>query len=136
MQDKYKVLVVNNDKELLDKLENETEEGLYSFEFVQTADLALQKVKSDKYHIVLIDTDIPDKSGIELLKEIKDYDSLTQIIITTKHSTMERILSSLEYGANDYITDPAFNFEDLKTLINISINKLERWRKSIVNIVK
>lgn len=135
MQDKYRILVVNQDKELTDKLVKEAEEGLYIIEVAQTAVVALQKIKSDKYHVILIDIDTPDKDGIELLKEIKNYDSMAQVIMTTKDSTMERILCSLESGANDYIADPLLKFDELKTLINISINKLERWRKSIVELV-
>jgi len=134
MKDKYKLLVVNRNEELTGKLEENNEAGFY-IEAAQTAALAIEKVKNDKYHIILIDTDIPDKDGIELLKEIKNYDPLAQIIMTTNQSTMEKILSSLEYGANDYITDPMLNLEELKNMIDYSIEKLERWRKSIIDLV-
>lgn len=136
MKEKYKILVVNGNEELLSKIKEEKEAGPYATETAQTAALALEKVKSDKYHIILIDTDLPDMNGIELLEEIKAYDSLAQIIVTTKDSTMEKIFSALESGANDFLADPLLNFEELKNMIDYSAEKLERWRKSIIDLVK
>lgn len=136
MKEKYKILVVNGDEELLNEIEKEKEAGTYATETAQTAALALEKVKRDKYHIILIDIDLPDMNGIELLEEIKAYDSLAQVIVTAKDSTMEKIFSALESGANDFLADPLHNFEELKNMINYSAEKLERWRKSIVDLVK
>ncbi len=135
MNDKYKILVVNED-ELISTMEKLQELEDYTVEITNSAILALEKVKSDKYHIVLIDIDITDMDGIELLKEVKTYDALTQIIMMTGHSTMDKILSSLEYGANDYITKPFENSDKVIQTINYSIEKLERWRESIIEIVK
>lgn len=140
MKDIYKILVVNRDKDFLGKIEREKEKekeaGMYAFEIAQTADSALEKIKGEKYHIVLIDFDIPDKNGVELLYEIKSYDPMAQIIITAKSSTMEIIFCALEGGANDFIADPLNNFEELKRMIDFSAEKLERWRKSILALVE
>lgn len=136
MKEKYNVLVVGAEEELLHSMQNLLEPE--TFEIVSTQDSldAYEKVKNYKYHIVLIDIDIADMDGIELLKQIKSYDALTQIIMMTEHSTMDRILCSLEYGANDYITKPTENTEKVLKLIDYSINKLERWRASILELVK
>lgn len=136
MKEKYKILVVNRDEKFLEKIEKERKAGQYVYEIAKTAAFASEKIKSDKYHIVLIDIDLPDKNGLELLKEIKDYDSLAQIIMTTEQSTMDKILSSLDIGANDYIADPYLNFEELMKMIDYSVEKLERWKKSIIDLIK
>lgn len=136
MKEKYNILAVNGDKELLRRLEKELETVPFSLENAQTAAEAMEKVKSYKYHIVIIDTDLPDKSGIELLDEIIKYDSLAQIIITTQESTMDKILTSLERGANDYIAQPYLNLDELKKMIDYSVEKLERWRRAIIELVK
>ena len=74
--------------------------------------------------------------GIELLKLIKSYDALAQVIMMTEHSTMDKILSSLEYGANDYITEPLKNAESVIKAVAYSFDKLERWRNAFVQLVK
>lgn len=135
MKDKYKVLVVNREEELPELIHEFQQTEAYKIDIITSAIEAYEKIRKEKYHIVLIDIDIPDKNGLELLQEIKNYDSLTQIIMTTKHSTMDKILSSLEYGANDYIVNPFRNSKDTDDIINYSIDKLERWRKAILNII-
>lgn len=134
MREKYKILVVKEEEAAAFKTLQELEG--YKIETVESAIKAFEKVKSDKYHIVLIDTDMTDMEGIELLKKIKAYDALTQIIMMTNHSTMEKILDSLEYGANDYIVNPLKDLKEVEKIINYSIEKLERWRESIIEIIK
>jgi len=135
MRDKYKILVLNQDEELLDAIKEIQLMGPYNIEVTHSASQTFEKIKNDKYHIVLLDIDIDDKNGIDLLKEIKDYDPLTQIIMTTRHSTMDKILASLEHGANGYMVEPFTNPEEVTKIINDSIDKLERWRKSILDLV-
>jgi len=134
MRDKYKILVVKKEEAAAFKTLQELEG--YKIEIVGSSIKAIEKVKRDKYHIVLIDIDMTDMDGIELLKKIKAYDALTQLIMMTNHSTMEKILDSLEYGANDYIVNPLKDLKEVEKIINYSIEKLERWRESIIEIVK
>ncbi|MBM7686249.1 response regulator [Defluviitalea raffinosedens] len=132
----YKVLIADADEEILSTLKTHLEQENYEVETTQSAISALEKVKSDKYHIVLMDIDLPEMNGVELLKEIKSYDALTQIIIMAGHSTMEKILNALEYGANDYIQKPFSDVKYITQVMNCSVEKLERWRKSIIQIVQ
>ena len=134
MRDKYKILIVNEvEVAVIEKLR---ELASYKIETVNSAIKAFEKIKIDKYHIVLIDIDMADMDGIELLKKIKTYDALTQIVMMTNHSTMEKILDSLEYGANDYIVNPFNDLNEAEKIINYSIEKLERWRRTIIELVK
>ncbi len=134
MRDRYKILVVNEEE--LDVVKKLQELESYKTETINSAIKAYEKVKSEKYHIALIDNDMADMDGLELLKKIKTYDALTQIVMMTNHSTMEKILSSLEFGANDYSLNPFGNLEEVEKIINYSIEKLERWREFIIEIVK
>lgn len=136
MKSKYKVLIVDAEEESQAKLKELLEQENYTVETARNAANALEKVKSDKYHIVLIETDLPGMDGIELLKAIKSYDALTQVIMTARHSTMEKILSSLECGANDYIPKPFESMQHVMQVIDYSVQKLERWRKAIIQLVK
>ncbi|SHI85659.1 response regulator [Lutispora thermophila] len=136
MKYKYKVLIVDEDENILYDIKKLLEQETYVVETTQSAMEAFEKVKKDKYHIVLVDTDFHEMNGIELLKEIKRYDALTQVIMMSGHSTMEKILNSLEYGANDYILKPFRSMDHVIGVIDYSVQKLERWRKSIIEIVK
>lgn len=136
MKDKYNILIVDVDEEVLSMLERLLKQEGYSIETTKSTEDALKKVKIEKYHIVLTNIKMPNMDGIELLREIKKYDPMAQIIMMTEHSTMDKILSSLEYGANDYINKPFHSEEFVIDVINHSVQKLERWRSVIVQLVK
>ena len=136
MKYKYKILIVDKEEEKLSTLKEHLEKEGYKVETTKGATDAFEKIKGDKYHIVLIDIAMPEMDGLQLLREIKKYDSMTQIIMMTEHSTMDKILSSLEYGANDYMYKPFKSDEYVMNIIDHSVQKLERWREAIIQIVK
>ncbi len=132
----YKILVVDDEREILESLKKNLILEGYCVEISEGSEEALEKIKNDKFHIVLTDIVMPGIDGIELLREIKSYDALSQVIMMTGYSTMDKTIKSLENGANDYILKPFKNIEYVIELINLSIAKLERWRDSIREIVK
>lgn len=135
MKYRYKVLLVHEKQEVLDTLKEHLEMEGYTAETIQGITEAFERIISDKYHVVLLGLDMPHQSGLELLKEIKKYDPMTQVIVMAEESTMDTILSALEYGANDYVHRPQKDEAYIKTVVNDSVQKLERWRDAIQQIV-
>ncbi|WHH61365.1 response regulator [Petroclostridium sp. X23] len=136
MKQKYKILIVDDEEGIVGSVKNHLKLEGYTVDTAHNAAEAFEKVKKDKYHIVLTDIVMPEMDGIELLREIKSYDALTQVIMMTGYSTMDKTLSSLEFGANDYILKPFKSVEHVIRIIDYSVQKLERWRESITHIVK
>lgn len=136
MKQKYKILIVDDEEDIVGTLRKHLKLEGYTVDIAQSAAEAFKKVQNDKYHIVLTDIVMPEMDGIELLREIKSYDALTQVIMMTGYSTMDKTLSSLEFGANDYILKPFKSVEYLMEIIDYSIKKLERWRECIAQMVK
>lgn len=136
MNFKYNVLIIDEEEQVLCVLKKLLQQKDYTVETSESATNAFEKVKSEKYHIVLIDIEMSEMDGLELLRKIKKYDPMTQIIMMTENSTMDKILSSFEYGANDYIYKPLENTELAMNLIGYSAQKLNRWREAIIQIVK
>ena len=136
MKEEYKVLIVDEDEVVLSSLEKLLKQEGYSVVTTQSTEKAFEKIKAQKFHIVVTNIVMPQMDGIELLKEIRKYDPMTQIIMMTEHSTMDKVLSSLEYGANDYIYKPFKSEEFVIDVIQYSIQKLERWREVIIQLVK
>lgn len=136
MEDRYRILVISKEELLLQKVKELKGQDLPHIDVITKGMEAFDRIKSEKYHIILLDLDIPDTDGMELLRKIKGYDCLAQIITMTSHSTMEKIFSSLEYGANDYLVIPTVNQEEFLDRIKASMMKLERWRQFILQLVK
>jgi len=136
MKGKYKVLVVEEEEGLLKSLKEALEGEGYGAETAAGALEGLEKVKGEKYHIVLMDAGLSGMGGIELLKAVKSYDALTQVIMMSGNATMENILNALEYGANDYLLKDSLSPREVIGAVDSSVQKLERWREAILRIVK
>ena len=132
---KYKILIVDEAEEVLSTLKKNLEQEGYQVDTTPSTTAAFEKLKKDKYHIVLVNIEMPQMDGLALLREIKRYDSMAQIIMMTENSTLDHILSSLEYGANDYIDQPLKNAEYVLKVIAYSVQKLERWREAIIQLI-
>ena len=73
---------------------------------------------------VLLDINLPDGSGLELLKEIKKQKHSLPVILLTANDTDRDIVQGLETGADDYITKP-FSLSVLRARVNTQLRKIE-----------
>ena len=73
---------------------------------------------------VLLDINLPDGSGLELLKEIKKQKATLPVILLTANDTDRDIVQGLETGADDYITKP-FSLSVLRARVNTQLRKIE-----------
>ncbi len=74
--------------------------------------------------ILLLDLQMPDKSGLELLKQIREYDATLKIIIITACTDQDKLLEALRYGANGYLqkdTPPDEILSQLLAVVNGNI---------------
>ncbi len=72
---------------------------------------------------VLLDVNLPDGNGIELLKEIKEQKAGLPVILLTANDTDRDIVQGLETGADDYITKP-FSLSVLRARVNTQLRKI------------
>ena len=73
---------------------------------------------------VLLDINLPDGSGLDLLKEIKKQKPTLPVILLTANDTDRDIVQGLETGADDYITKP-FSLSVLRARVNTQLRKIE-----------
>lgn len=119
-----KLLIVEDEIELL----NSTCEYLQKEDFVcETAPNffeAEDKLISYQYDVVILDINLPDGNGLELLKLIKSKHPETGVLIVSAKDSLDDKLKGLDLGADDYITKP-FHLAEL----NSRVNSLLRRRK-------
>lgn len=68
---------------------------------------ALEKLRTESVHVVILDVKMPGMDGIETLREIKRQFPLVEVIMLTGHGTVESAVEGLKTGATDYLTKPA-----------------------------
>lgn len=127
MYPKFRVLIVDDEQDVVVVLEEFLRLEGYEVSSATSPIEALEMIKKQKYHIIVSDIVMPKMDGIEFLTEVKKYDALTQVIMMTGYSTMDKTMRCLEAGANDYILKPFKNLSELAGIINLSEDKLKRW---------
>ena len=76
---------------------------------------AIERIKREKYDLILLDLLLPKKSGFEVLKEIKNngFPKETKIIVLSNLGQQENVKKAMQLGASDYIVKSDININDL-----------------------
>ena len=80
---------------------------------------AQEFIDEGKYDLFIFDINVPGKSGIELLEELRSFNDTTPAIIITAYDDTKHLRESFDAGAHDYIKKP-FDLEELKLRIEKS----------------
>ena len=119
-----KILIVEDEIELLESMASYLKNEDFICEKATNFFDAEDKLISFNYDVVILDITLPDGSGIDLLKMIKEKDSKVGVLIVSAKDSLDDKLEGLDLGADDYITKP-FHLAEL----NSRINSLLRRRK-------
>ena len=137
---KIKVLLVDDEKDFIQSLAERLQLRDFDVKTALNGDDAIKLVNENEFDVIILDVKMPGKSGIEILKEIKNINQLSQVIMLTGHATVESAIQGMKLGAYDYIMKPTVT-EDLINLINKAYKIVEEHRDrirraEIDNIVK
>ncbi|MFQ5866735.1 MAG: response regulator transcription factor [bacterium] len=105
---KQKILVVDDEPDLVEMVKDVLERNDYSVISAGNADLAIKKVRESRPNLIILDLNLPGIGGIEvcrILKQDKETSSIPIIMVTVKSTETEKI-AGLEAGADDYMTKP------------------------------
>jgi len=86
---------------------------------------ALEKLRMESVHVVVLDVKMPGMDGIETLKEIKRQFPLVEVIMLTGHGTVESAVDGLKSGATDYLTKPT----DINELVDKAREAFEKRQR-------
>ncbi len=104
---KYKILIVEDDKDMGDNCHKLFRRSGYQSAVTYSGKKALEIISKDgEIGIVLSDLKMPGMDGIELLKEIKSREPHIDVIIMTGFGTIHNAVQAIKIGATDYITKP------------------------------
>ncbi len=100
------MLVIDDEADIREGLELLlTSEG-YSVDLAQNGTEGLHKLEDRGYDLVLLDLMMPDRSGMEVLREVRERDRETPIFMITAYGSVEAAVNALKLGANDYFSKP------------------------------
>jgi DNA-binding response OmpR family regulator len=117
-----KILLIEDEKALAQSVEDYFRQEKYICETVQTFTAAQEKINLYKYDCIIVDIGLPDGTGLNIIRELKQLGSDTGIIIISARNSLTDKISGLETGADDYLTKP-FHLSELNARINSIIRR-------------
>jgi len=113
-----KVLVVEDDVAFGTMLKTFLEKREYKVTLVYSASEAFKKISANKFDLVLTDVRLPDNDGLEILKNVKNENPSTQVIVMTSYAEISMAVNAMKEGAFDYVSKPFRPESILQTIEN------------------
>lgn len=107
-----KILLIDSDETFVQGLKYSLEQDEYLIDTAYSAEEAQKLLKSNEYNLIIMEIDLPDKSGLNLCQDIR-RDSNVGIIISTNNKEEIKKILALEYGADDFLVK-SYNILELK----------------------
>jgi len=104
--DKMKLMLVDDEERLLSSIAKLlSKKGIEVVTATSGAE-AIEKLKHQNIHVVILDVKMPGMDGNETLVEIKRLFPMVEVIMLTGHATVESAVDGLKFGATDYLMKP------------------------------
>jgi len=115
-----KILIVDDESFICENLERILKEEHYQTFTAQDGQAALSFLREEPVDLVFLDLNLPDISGLEVLKTIKELDPELLVIIMTGYASVESAVEALKMGAYDYIKKP-FKADVIKLIVKLAL---------------
>ena len=126
------ILVVDDEKSQREILEMILSGEGYDVTTASSGEAAMKFVADRHFDLVLTDLKMTGMSGLDLLKELTDFDKSIIVILLTAHGTVDSAVDALRLGAFDYLQKP-YDAEKLLDTVSRALNKLTTLDAEIVS---
>ncbi len=122
------ILIIDDSMFLCKQLQKVLNISNYTSDIATTATIGLEKLNDTKVDLIILDMELPDIHGLEVLEHIGQDSELCHIpvIVISGHSDPELVRKSLKSGASNFIKKP-FNIEEFILKVNIAIDDNDRF---------
>src|SRR5947199_2766221 len=100
------VLIIDDEIAIRESLETLLEFEGYSVQSAETGEQGLVKLGERPYDLVLLDFALPDRNGLEILRDIRDRDPQLAVIMITAYGTVDNAVRAMQNGATNFIQKP------------------------------
>ena len=123
-----KILYVEEDLSLIDGLKYTLEKSGYLVDNARTVKEALAFYRQNKYDLLLLDVTLPDGSGFDICKEVRNQSTVPIIFLTASDEEIN-VVMGLDMGGDDYITKP-FKLNELISRIKAILRRSTQFSKA------
>ena len=118
------VLIVDDDKNLRTVLRDLLEDAGYCVEEAASGAEAMEAVSKNCYPIIMMDYNLTDKTGIEVIQEIRKINTESKILMMTAHASLDTAIQAIQESVYDFLIKPV----DFRNLLNVLKKAGENYR--------
>ncbi len=126
------ILIIDDEAAIRESLETLLGLENYSVESAGTGEEGLAKIAERPYDLILLDFALPDRNGLEVLKDIRDRDPQLSVMMITAYGTVENAVNAMQTGAVNFIQKPWDN-EKLLADIRAAIGR-KRAEEEVIQL--
>jgi DNA-binding response OmpR family regulator len=115
-----RLLIVEDESRISSFLEKGLRANGFATTVAATGEEALRLATSEEFELLVLDLGLPDRDGMDVLRELRRRGRKLPVIILTARSDVRETVSGLESGADDYVTKP-FRFEELLARVRVRL---------------
>lgn len=119
-----RILVVEDELDLQDAIVEGLRLSGYAVDASDNGKDAFDKLFVEDYDLLILDLNIPEMNGLEVLKAIRDEKPTLKVLILSARSSVEDKVLGLDLGANDYLAKP-FDFHELEARIRNLLRQVQ-----------
>ena len=111
-----RLLIIEDEKKLCDTIAKSLHASGYETDVCYDGNEALEMVYSEEYDLIVLDLTLPGKDGMEILRQLREHNEETRVLILSARSQIADKVRGLDAGANDYMEKP-FHLQELEARI-------------------
>lgn len=119
---RLKILIIEDEYNLADAISSLLKSKKYDVEIRTDGELGLEEALTNIYDLIILDVMLPHKNGFDILRELKDENITSKVLMLTAKSTIEDKMNGFNNGADDYLTKP-FHMDELLARVNVQLRK-------------
>ena len=127
-----KILVIEDEIKLQETIIEFLEKEKIIVESATNFSEAIDKITSFDYDCILLDMMLPDGDGMDVLRELKNLQKKTSVIILSAKDSVDDKVEGLLVGADDYLAKP-FHFAELLARIKVAMRKNQQHGEEIIS---
>jgi two-component system KDP operon response regulator KdpE len=128
-----KILVVDDDPQLRRVMKAALTMQGYIIGVVRSGEAALEKLRDERYDLVILDRNMPGMGGIEACRSIRERSDIGIVMLTVRKTEQDKI-EALDAGADDYITKP-FSMPELLARIRANLRRVPLAPRQGSNVI-
>lgn len=126
-----KILLVEDEEKLLESIREGLVHSGYAVDTALDGEEGSFMAFTNDYDLIILDINLPQKDGFEILKEVRARDREVNIIMLTALSDIDDRVRGFDLGANDYVLKP-FHFEELKARIRSLLRRKTTIKDAVI----